>query len=164
MYHLIFEWSVLLMQFYSQDKAESLENSLSIVLYEFQKEKLSIKKHLSIQLHQAYSKLHKLQRQFDLQCKELNHIRQLARRVIKDRCDVEQFLLEALAQVRKEIMTTRFVYCMPLLHAVLFCLSVYGMCLYFYATNTSLLFTLTGMPPVDVSLCQVLNFGINTSH
>ncbi len=77
------------------------------MLHEFEVEKVDIQKQNSVLLLRACSELTSLKHQYEIQNKEMNHVRQLAKCVLKERCDVEQFFLEALSEVRKEIVTNR---------------------------------------------------------
>lgn len=49
-----------------------------------------------------------LQHRYELQCREVNHVKRLARRILEQRSEVEQFFLDALAQVKKEIAANRY--------------------------------------------------------
>ena len=49
-----------------------------------------------------------LQRRAELQARESNHVKRLAGRVLEQRAQVEQFFLEALAHVRKEVAANRY--------------------------------------------------------
>ena len=48
-----------------------------------------------------------LQHRCDLQSREMNHVKRLARRILDQRTEVEQFFLDALAHVKKEIAANR---------------------------------------------------------
>lgn len=98
--------------FHFQDKAQSLEHSMSVVLHAFEEEKLSIQEEHSVQLQKTCLELSLIKRQYELQKKEISRVKRLAKFVLQERCDIEQFFLEALSEVRKEILTNRFVYCL----------------------------------------------------
>ena len=50
-----------------------------------------------------------IRRCYEFQSREMNHVKRLAKRVLDQRSHVEQFFLEALSQVRKEIARNRLV-------------------------------------------------------
>ncbi len=53
------------------------------------------------------SELVGLQHRFELQSREMNHVKRLARRILEQRSEVEQFFLDALAHVKREIAANR---------------------------------------------------------
>lgn len=55
------------------------------------------------------SELQSLRRRCDLQGRELNHVKRLARRILDQRTETETFFLEALSHVRREVAANRYV-------------------------------------------------------
>lgn len=53
------------------------------------------------------SELVSLQRRCELQSREMNHVKRLARHILDQRSEVEQFFLESLTFVKKKIATNR---------------------------------------------------------
>lgn len=91
-----------------------LEQSLTMLVKEFEEEKRVTQECHASHLEQSRAELVSLQRRHDLQSKEMAHVKSLARKILDERSEVEVFFLEALAHVRKEIATNRYV---ALLHA-----------------------------------------------
>lgn len=93
-----------------QDKVESLEQSLTIVLNEFEQEKRTLQEKYSMERVQDSLELLSLRRSYKLQSQEMNTIKSLAKRVLDQRSDVEEFFLRALSQIRKEIVVNRCIH------------------------------------------------------
>lgn len=112
-----------------QEKVVGLEQSLTMLVKEFEEEKQVIQECHTSELEQSRVELVSLQRCYDMQDKEMTHVKQLARRILDQRSDIEVFFLESLAHVRKEIATNRYIY----LHAHAQC-HVYSTstCMYVY--------------------------------
>ena len=85
-----------------------LEQSLTLLVGQFEEEKQVMEKHHASELEQSKGDLVLLRRRYDLQDREMTHIKKLARRILEERSEVEVFFLEALAYVRKEIATSRY--------------------------------------------------------
>ena len=86
---------------------ESLEQSLTVVVQEFEQERKILQQKHSEQLHLATGEFTTMQRRYELQTREMNHVKRLAKRILDQRSEVEQFFLEALSDVRKEIAANR---------------------------------------------------------
>ena len=91
----------------SQEKVQSLEQSLTVVIREFEHEKQLLEERQAQQLASSSSELVTLKRRCELQEREMNHVKRLARKILQERSEVEQFFLEALAHVKKEIAANR---------------------------------------------------------
>ena len=92
---------------YLQEKVIDLEQSLTMIVKEFEKERHELKR-LHLAEHEAtIAELVTLQRRCQLQEREMAHIKRLARRILDQRSEVEVFFLEALNHVRKEISANR---------------------------------------------------------
>ena len=90
-----------------QEKVQSLEQSLTVVIREFEHEKQLLEERRAQQLAASSSELVTLRRRCELQEREMNHVKRLARKILEERSEVEQFFLEALAHVKKEIAANR---------------------------------------------------------
>lgn len=77
------------------------------MVQEFEQERKLLQQKHSEQLHQATGELTTMRRQYELQTREMNHVKRLAKRILDQRSEVEQFFLEALSHVRKEISANR---------------------------------------------------------
>lgn len=93
-----------------QDKVIGLEQSLTMLVKEFEEEKHVLQDNHTSELAQTRADLVSLQRRYDLQDKEMAHVKKLARKILDEREEVELFFLEALEHVRKEIATNRYMY------------------------------------------------------
>lgn len=91
-----------------QEKVQSLEQSLTVVIREFEHEKRLLQQRQAEQLASNAGELVTLRRRCELQEREMNHIKRLARKILGERSEVEQFFLEALAHVKKEITANRY--------------------------------------------------------
>ena len=78
-----------------------------MIVKEFEHERKNQEESHSLQLHQATNELNTLRRCYELQSREMTHVKRLAKRVLDQRSDMEQFFLEALSHVRKEIANNR---------------------------------------------------------
>ena len=74
---------------------------------EFEKEKEVKAVQHKKQLQSSQAELQILKRQNELQQKETAHIKKLARQLLDQRTELEQFFLDSLAHVKKEIETNR---------------------------------------------------------
>ena len=113
---------------------QGLEQSLGVVVREFEEEKRRTEErhHEHLQLarweegggeerrkeERTYwldhcisphpsSELVSLQRRCELQSREMNHVKRLARHILDQRSEVEQFFLESLTFVKKKIAANR---------------------------------------------------------
>ena len=87
-----------------------MEQSLTVVIREFEHEKQLLEQRHTKQLAASSSELVTLRRRCELQEREMNHIKRLAKRILGERSEVEQFFLEALGQVKKEIAANRYIF------------------------------------------------------
>ena len=74
---------------------------------EFEKEKEVMANQHKKQLQSSQAELQLLKRQNELQLKETAHIKKLARQLLDQRTELEQFFLDSLAHVKKEIEMNR---------------------------------------------------------
>ncbi|XP_003389088.1 PREDICTED: basal body-orientation factor 1-like [Amphimedon queenslandica] len=91
-------------------KVSTLEESLTVVVKEFEKEREQIQKRHEKELLVTNNELTILHRQCELQKRETAHIKRLAQHLLDQRTEIEQFFLEALGQVKKEIKANRLQY------------------------------------------------------
>ena len=92
-----------------QAKVVQLEQSLTVLVQEFQQEKQSLEQSHTSRHAQMEAELQGLQRRCQLQDRETLHVKKLARKILDQRTEVEEFFLNALAHVKKEIETNRSV-------------------------------------------------------
>ena len=108
-----------------------LEQSLTMLVKEFEEEKHVLQDNHTSELAQTRADLVSLQHRYDLQDKEMAHVKRLARRILDQREEVELFFLEALKYVREEIATNRYMhvhacpcmynYCTPCMYRAQYC-------------------------------------------
>lgn len=85
------------------EKIEVLEASLSHTVTEFDTEKKAVEAGHANETANIQQELAKLQRLLQLKSKESDRVKLLARRILEQRTQMEQFFLEALDHVRQEI-------------------------------------------------------------
>ncbi|XP_065845432.1 basal body-orientation factor 1-like [Oscarella lobularis] len=90
-----------------QSKVENLEKSLTQAVREFEYERDVLRQRTDSELRSTREELARLKRQMELKDKEMNHVKLLAKQLLEQRSDVENFFLEALAHVKKEIIHHR---------------------------------------------------------
>ena len=91
----------------AQEKVTNLEQSLTVIVQEFEQEKRLLTLRHSEELQSTSSQLTTLKRRCELQDREMNHVKRLAKKILDQRSEVEQFFLEALAHAKKEIAANR---------------------------------------------------------
>lgn len=77
------------------------------VVQEFETEHTSLVTKSSIENRSSQNEIEKLQRTIELRTKEMNRVKKLARNILEQRTEIEQFFLESLAHVKKEIVANR---------------------------------------------------------
>eukprot|EP00873_Tetraselmis_striata_P041509 jgi/Tetstr1/461773/TSEL_006861.t1 len=85
-----------------QQKVYSLEQSLSTLMTDFQREREAITQRALAQIAESEQEQEALRRLVKLKSRELKNIRRLAHEVLLQRSDVESFLVSALKQVQME--------------------------------------------------------------
>ncbi|XP_077997345.1 basal body-orientation factor 1-like [Glandiceps talaboti] len=93
-----------------QEKVRTLEKSLSHVVREFETEREIIMKKTGIETEASRVEIAKLLRTIELKSREMNKVKKLAKNILDQRTGVEKFFLEALEQVKLEIVTNRTKY------------------------------------------------------
>lgn len=89
-------------------KVSSLEQSLSTLMADFQREREAITQRALAQIAEAEQEQEALRRLVKLKSRELKNIRRLAHEVLLQRSDVEIFLVSALKQVQTERATEQY--------------------------------------------------------
>ncbi|KNC54250.1 uncharacterized protein AMSG_10046 [Thecamonas trahens ATCC 50062] len=84
-------------------KILSLEHALTAVVHEFDEERERLLQQTAIELEDTQLDAEGLRKLLALKNKELAHIRALARRVLNQRTELEQFLLDSLEYVKGQI-------------------------------------------------------------
>ncbi len=82
---------------------------MTVLVQEFQQERQSLEQSYTTRHAQLEAELQGLQRRSELQDRETIHVKKLARKILDQRSELEEFFLEALAHVKKEIETNRSV-------------------------------------------------------
>jgi hypothetical protein len=86
-----------------KSKIHILENSLSQIVQDFEKEKHLLKKQNEEIIGGQQNELEMLREEFKAKAKELKMLKSLSNVIIEQRSDIEQFFLEALEQIKEEI-------------------------------------------------------------
>lgn len=90
-------------------KVASLEEALELKAAELEQEKNKEKTAL-VSTPADQAELKHLQKLLAMRERELGHIKRLARTIVEQRTELEQFFHDALAQVKQEIITSRLQY------------------------------------------------------
>lgn len=90
-------------------KVGSLEQALELKAAELEQEKNKEKTAL-VNIPANQEELENLKKVLAMRERELGHIKRLARTIIEQRTELEQFFNDALAQVKQEIITSRLQY------------------------------------------------------
>ncbi|XP_071833774.1 basal body-orientation factor 1-like [Apostichopus japonicus] len=93
-----------------QEKVQSLETALSHIVKEFEREQDITKNQAEIQTSSSKVEIAKLLRTVQLQNKEMTKVKKLAKTVLDQRTEMEQFFLHSLEIVKKEIAANRAKY------------------------------------------------------
>ena len=80
-----------------------MEHSLSHVVREFEHEREIIGNLAKKELDQVRQLAAKLRKRLEVKTREMRHIRRLAQHILDKRTDLEQFFMDALEHVKKEI-------------------------------------------------------------
>jgi len=93
--------------FQLREKVELLEQSLGHAVREFEVEQGALVAKTNDEIEWSRSEVAKLQRVIQLKTKEMNKVKKLARNILDQRTEVERFFLDALDQVKREIVAHR---------------------------------------------------------
>ena len=84
-----------------------LEKALSQVVREFEVERENLIRKCKCEIDSNSAEVEYLRRGMDLKTKEMNKVKKLAKNILQQRADIEQFFLDSLDHVRKQITTNR---------------------------------------------------------
>ncbi|XP_055394591.1 basal body-orientation factor 1 isoform X1 [Bubalus kerabau] len=90
-----------------QKKVVSLENALICMTKEFETEVLKLQQQAMVENQAGQVEIFKLQQLLQMKDKEMNRIKKLAKNILDERTEVERFFLDALHQVKKQILFSR---------------------------------------------------------
>ncbi|XP_052503196.1 basal body-orientation factor 1 [Budorcas taxicolor] len=90
-----------------QKKVVSLENALVCMTKEFETEVLKLQQQAMVENQAGQVEIFKLQQLLQMKDKEMNRIKKLAKNILDERTEVERFFLDALHQVKKQILFSR---------------------------------------------------------
>ncbi|XP_033097151.1 basal body-orientation factor 1-like [Anneissia japonica] len=93
-----------------QEKVSSLETALSHMVKEFEREREIVVSKASIETESSKVEIAKLLRTVEMRSKEMNKVKRLAKAVLDQRTEMEQFFLDSLELVKKEIIANRAKY------------------------------------------------------
>ncbi|EPY81226.1 hypothetical protein CB1_000743102 [Camelus ferus] len=90
-----------------QKKVVNLENALSCMTKEFETEVLKLQQQSMIQNQAGQVEIFKLQQLLQMKNREMNRVKKLAKNILDERTEVERFFLDALHQVKQQILFSR---------------------------------------------------------
>ncbi|XP_052595268.1 basal body-orientation factor 1 isoform X1 [Peromyscus californicus insignis] len=90
-----------------QKKVVSLENALTYMTTEFEAEILKLQQKAAIENQAGHVEIDKLQQLLQMKDREMNRVKKLAKNILDERSEVEQFFLDALSQVKQQILVNR---------------------------------------------------------
>ncbi|KAF0870853.1 BBOF1 factor, partial [Crocuta crocuta] len=93
-----------------QKKVVSLETALSCMTREFEAEVLKLQQQAMIENQAGQVEIDKLQQVLQMKDREMNRVKKLAKNILDERTEVERFFLDALHQVKQQILFGRKCY------------------------------------------------------
>nr|XP_021530702.1 basal body-orientation factor 1 isoform X1 [Aotus nancymaae] len=90
-----------------QKKVLSLETALSHMTKEFESEVLKLQQRAMTENRASQVEIDKLQHLLQMKDREMNHVKKLAKNILDERTEVERFFLDALHQVKQQILVSR---------------------------------------------------------
>ncbi|XP_076777791.1 basal body-orientation factor 1 isoform X2 [Arvicanthis niloticus] len=90
-----------------QKKVLSLENALTYMTTEFEAEVLKLQQKADIENQAGLVEIDKLQQLLQMKDREMNRVKRLAKNILDERTEVEQFFLDALYEVKQQILSSR---------------------------------------------------------
>ncbi|EDO37303.1 predicted protein, partial [Nematostella vectensis] len=93
-----------------QEKVKTLEKSLSHLVREFEDERNAIVQATEDETRSSRAEIARLQRIVELKTKEMNKVKRLAKNILDQRTELEQFFLDSLEYVKNEISCIRAQY------------------------------------------------------
>ncbi|XP_047395447.1 basal body-orientation factor 1 isoform X1 [Sciurus carolinensis] len=88
-------------------KVVSLENALSFMTKEFETEVSNLQQQATIENQAGRGEIDKLQYLLQMKDREMNRVKKLAKNILDERTEVERFFLDALYQVKQQILLSR---------------------------------------------------------
>ncbi|XP_013362581.1 PREDICTED: basal body-orientation factor 1 isoform X4 [Chinchilla lanigera] len=88
-------------------KVIDLENALSFMAREFETEVLKVKQQAVIENQAGQVEIDKLQQLLQMKDREMNRVKKLAKNILDERTEVESFFLDALHEVKQQILVSR---------------------------------------------------------
>lgn len=89
-----------------QKKVVSLETALSCMTREFETEVLKLQQQAMVD-HHGQVEICKLQHLLQMKDREMNRVKKLAKNILDERTEVERFFLDALHQVKRQVLLSR---------------------------------------------------------
>ncbi|XP_070611118.1 basal body-orientation factor 1 isoform X1 [Erythrolamprus reginae] len=93
-----------------QNKVKKLEEAVNYMAEEFKIEIKKTEEKASIQNQAGRTEIAKLEQLLEMKEREMNRVKKLARNILNERTEVEKFFLDALEQVKQEIISSRRCY------------------------------------------------------
>ncbi|XP_011926189.1 PREDICTED: basal body-orientation factor 1 isoform X1 [Cercocebus atys] len=90
-----------------QKKVVNLETALGYMTKEFESEVLKLQQHAMIENQAGQVEIDKLQHLLQMKDREMNRVKKLAKNILDERTEVERFFLDALYQVKQQILISR---------------------------------------------------------
>ncbi|XP_051005185.1 basal body-orientation factor 1 [Acomys russatus] len=90
-----------------QKKVVNLEDALTYMTTEFEAEVLKLQQKATIENQAGQVEIDKLQQLLQMKDREMNRVKKLAKNILDERTEVEQFFLDALYQVKEQILLSR---------------------------------------------------------
>ncbi|XP_006865672.1 PREDICTED: basal body-orientation factor 1 [Chrysochloris asiatica] len=90
-----------------QKKVISLETALTCMTREFEAEVLKLQQQATIENQAGQVEIEKLQQLLKMKDREMNRVKKLAKNILDERTEVEKFFLDALHQVKQQILFNR---------------------------------------------------------
>lgn len=90
-----------------QKKVTSLENALVCMTREFETEVLKLQQQAMVDGQEAQYDIDRLQHLLQMKDREMNRVKKLAKNILDERTEVESFFLDALHQVKQQILCSR---------------------------------------------------------
>lgn len=93
-----------------QNKVKKLEEAVNYMTAEFKIEIKKTEEKALVQNQAARTEIEKLEQLLEMKEREMSRVKKLARNILNERTEVEKFFLDALEQVKQEIISSRKCY------------------------------------------------------
>lgn len=93
-----------------QEKVQTLEQSLSHVVREFEDERMTLLNNAREETKASRAEIARLQRVNEMKSREMTRVKRLAKNILDQRTDIERFFLDSLEYVKNEITANRAQY------------------------------------------------------